>query len=247
MVKYEPYESMGLMKTLCAAFLLLAVGCSTPGTTEINRPPPDVNGSRQLLLTTSFNPNEGATLASAAYSDSSVSGFGAGVFITCNGVPIIDTRTIAGEPDSERFISISTDYLWSYSGPDTSFLFDMPSPGQMQITEPRQDTEIFQFLSTDSLHIIYEPAGSCSNIIVTCIGFHNGTGTEDTVRPMIQFDTTDGTIHPIPLPPFATLAQNGQGTLSITKISSSIFSIPSIHTIVIADSTKSQPFQILFE
>jgi hypothetical protein len=239
------------MKKLCAIFLLLAAvgfgaGCSAPSTTEINRPPADVNGVRHLLLTTSFTPFEGDTFASAAYSDSIVQGFGPDVVILCNSDTIVNTLRIAGGADSGRFIEASTSYNWSYQGPDTSFTFTMSSPGnQFDIEEPEDNSEIEPFLG-DSLTIAYEPTGPCSNLIVILVGFIDGE-TVDTIRPSIQFNPISGTIAPILLDSISQLELEGEGTISIVKISDSIFSIPSIHSIVIKDSAASEMDQIRWE
>ncbi len=231
------------MKKLSLILLLVAAGCSAPSTTEINRPAPDVNGVRHLLLATSFSPFEGETLASAAYSDSNVQGFGAGIFITCNSVTIIDTRQSTGESDTEAFITASTTYNWSYQGPDTSFEFTMSSPGnEFEIIQPEDGQEIEPFLD-DSLTVQYEPAGPCSNLGVTLTGFIDGE-TADTIRPSIQFNTMTGTITPIPLDSISQLSLEGNGSISIFKVTDSSFSIPSIHSIVIKDSVSTDPLEI---
>jgi hypothetical protein len=234
------------MKKLCVILLLLISACSAPGTTEINRPAGDVSGTRKLMLTTTFDPREGFSIASASYSDGSSTGFGPGVFITCNSTPIVDTRKTTGSSDTIRFITFSTDYNWSYQGPDTSFTIDMPSPGEIQILEPPQDTEIFQFLG-DSLNVVYSPTGPCSNLQVLCIGFNDSARVEDTVRPVIRFDPNMGTINPFSLSSLAVFVSGGQGTISIIKVSDSAFSIPSIHSIVVKDSVVSDPIPILWE
>ncbi len=229
------------MKKLVSMFLLLAAGCSAPGTTEINRPSPDVNGVRQLLLTTSFNPREG-TFASAAYSDSSVAGFGPGVLITCNSDTIIDTRQKVGGPDSMTFITLSTDYVWNYQGPDTSFSFEMPSPGdQLFITEPNVDSSNFVSLF-DSLPIAYQPIGPCSNLLVILTQVNDTTRLLDTAHINIQFDPATGLIQPIP--PQSLSQLSGEGTITIVKVSDTIFSTPSIHSIIVKDSATSQPVTV---
>ncbi len=240
------------MKKLCAIFLLFAAicfeaGCSAPGSTEINRPPPDVNGVRYLLLTTSFNPLNEVTFASAAYSDSTVQGFGAGVFITCNSATIIDTRQTTGEPDTGTFIGVSSSYTWSYQGPDTSFAFTMSAPGnQFEITEPTEDEELDPF-EGDSLPIMYEPIGPCSSLTVRFTGFEENNDIEDTVKPTIHFNPFTGVINPISLSIFNQLDFGGQGTISIIKVSDSAFSIPSIHSIIVKDSSASEPSLVEWE
>ena len=238
------------MKKLCAIFLLFTAGCSAPSTTEINRPPADVNGVRRLLFETSFSPFEGETIASAAYSDSSSQGFGAGVFITCNSFTIIDTRQSTGVLDTQTqaFITPSTSYTWSYEGPDTSFEFTMNAPGnQFVITSPTSGEGIDPFIAGDSLDILYEPTGPCTNLMVKFIAFDASTDVEDTVKPTIQFDPLTGIITPIPLSPFTQLDFSGEGTVTIVKVSDSIFSIPSIHSITIKDSSSSEPSEIDWE
>jgi hypothetical protein len=229
------------MKKLVSMFLLLAAGCSAPGSTEINRPSQDVNGVRQLLLTTSFNPRIG-TFASAAYSDSSVTGFGPSVLITCNSDTIIDTRQKVGGPDSSTFIALSTDYAWNYQGPDTTFSLDMPSPGsQLIITEPNVDSSSFVSLF-DSLHITYQSVGPCSNLLVILTQVNDTTRMLDTAHINIQFDSATGLIHPIP--PQSLSQLNGEGTITVIKVSDSTFSMPSIHSIVVKDSVISQPITV---
>jgi hypothetical protein len=243
-VNFNP-KKIRIMKKLCAILLLLAAGCSAPSTTEINRPTPDVNGTRQLLLTTFFISEEGE-FASAAYSDSTVKGFGPNVVITCNSDTIVNTLQISGSPDTERFIEESTSYIWSYQGPDTSFEFTMSSSGDdIQIIDPEEDTLVEPFFG-DSLSMVYEPAGPCSNLQVIWIGFINGE-TEDTVRPKIQFNPATGTIAPISLDTISQLNWNGQGAISIVKVTDSTFALPSIHAVTVKDSTISQPSEIRWE
>ncbi len=238
------------MKKLCAIVLLLGAGrfgagCSAPGTTEINRPSLDVNGTRQLLLTTFFNPQEGE-FASAAYSDSTVRGFGPDVVITCNSDTIVNTLRTSGSPDSGKFIEESTSYNWNYQGPDTSFAFAVNSPGNdFSIIEPEDDTEIEPFFN-DSLRIVYEPAGPCSNVQVVMIGFINAE-IPDTLRPNIQFNPNTGVIAPISLDTISSLNWENQGTISIVKVSDSTFALPSIHTISVKDSAVSQASEIRWE
>jgi hypothetical protein len=234
------------MKKICVILLLcFGAGCSAPGTTEINRPPMDVNGVRQLVLNTSPIPSgefEGDTFASASYSDSATQGFGPGVLITCNSFTIIDTRKTAGQADTQAAIEPSTSYVWNYQGPDTSFQITMSSSGRMEITDPGNGQGFF--FEEDSLAITYEPTGPCTNLQVVLTGFLSND-VLDTIRPAIQFDSALGTIDPIWLG--TSGFQAGEGTITVDKINRVSFSSSYTHSIIVEDSDVSEPSEVVWE
>jgi hypothetical protein len=227
------------MKKLCAIVLLLGAGCSSPGTTEINRPSPDVNGTRQLLLTTSFNETQNATIASASYSDSSTSGFGPGILITCNSVAIINTQNGIPEHDTSIRIANSRSFDWVYKGPDTNFEVFTGSAFPFLITSPESDTTIENFQSSDSLSIQYETLQGTSNLQVLLF-----TDPGDTMRLETKFDSETGIIAPIPLAPLVSLVEGDIG-LEIQEVNPLAFSSSWTHSILIVDSSTSQQIQLL--
>jgi hypothetical protein len=236
------------MKKLCIAFIIAAfAGCHGPATTEINRPSPDVNGTWQLVLKTMPEDQGEETFASAAYSDGTAQGFGPGILITCNSFPIVDTRNGISVADTGRFIETSAIgiYEWAYSGPDTSFVLDMPTHSGLTIISPREDSEIILDslfggggAADTSLIINYEPAGPCTNLQVIL------TDEEQTIIPVTQFNPSTGIIAPISLK--SLNLTEGDGTISISIRSDSAFSISTIHSIIVEDSVVSLPSSVFW-
>src|SRR5438445_5949274 len=92
--------------------LLVAVvfySCSQPCVTEINRTSYDVNGKRTLFLQ-SRSVDPGIVVVRADFIDGDQTGFGPGTLITCNGDPIIDTRNIAYQRDTEIQMPIPKEF-----------------------------------------------------------------------------------------------------------------------------------------
>jgi len=226
------------MKKLCIALTVAAIaGCSAPSTTEINRPPGDTKGTRQLLLKT-IDEDEGEEIfASASYSDDTVKGFGPGILITCNTFQIVNTKSGTLQQDTGEFIERSSSglYEWSYSGPDTSFMFDMPTETELTITEPRDTARFPEGL----LNIAYEPTQPFTNIQV--IFLQQTQFGLDTILPPTRFDS-NGVISPIQLDTLGL--QEGEGSITIGVMNRSAFSNYYIHSIIVQDSTESQPNEI---
>ena len=224
-------------RILWCLLLLSGVSCSSSLTTTLNEPMPDVAGKRFMTLSTFTDVSIHKTQASASYRNDTINGFGPGIFITCDGVPIIDTRGKNLQNDTTLFIT-SEDaggfYDWMYFGPDTTFEIIMSADSFLTIKSPASGTVLDR---RQSFVIKYIPMGPCSLLVPTLIDSAQGV-----YQPLTVFDSTTGVLGSVQ--PDTIHLKGGTGSVSLTKTRITSFSVPQTHAIVVQNSSVSRAVSV---
>jgi len=221
---------------LVLATLLSA--CKGTESTEVNRPPGDVNGTRKLTLRSSFTENS-LPFVWASYQDGDKHGFPSGILISCNGIPIIDSRKNA-KNDTGRYLSASSGvYDWKYEGADTTFEVFFPVQPITVIDSLRSRlTDSTRFQSQlnrkDSFTVVYHPMGPCTNLQAF-------VAANTYLFPKTIFDSVTGkviSIHPETL----SIPANSSGSVALAKVVRQAYRTTSISSIFVEDSTIGRAF-----
>jgi hypothetical protein len=196
------------------------------------------NATRQLLLETVLDAKQNGVFASATCWGGPGKGFGPGIFITCNLVPIVDTRDGSSRPNSGSFVTpMDSLYIWNYEGPDTSFEVEIKAASAPVITDSFSGKHLFL---ADSLAITYSPAGPCSALQLIL-----GDEFQDSIRPITSFDSTTGMLYPLWIG--SQGLQSGAGTIAVARIQRVVFSSPAFQWITVEDSAAGKPVEVLWQ
>jgi hypothetical protein len=226
------------LSRLAVLIALVVAACKGPSTTEVNRTPVDA-GNRRLVLRTSFSENSGIPFAAASFRDGERSGFGQGVLITCNGLPIVDTRKSGAVQDTGRFITFpSFSYDWKYQGPDTSFEVFVPVQTETVIDSLLSDGSFFtpSISRTDSCRLVYHPMSECWNL--QAVLFTNSA----TLFPRTVFDPGTGEVFSIHPEELNIPINSSSGSMALAKVMGERFRTNSISSIEVSDSTIGRTF-----
>ena len=192
----------------------------------------------QLVLETTTNGKRNEVYASATSIGGASPGFGPGIFITCNSIPIVDTRNGRSHPNAGSFITVmDSSYHWSYEGPDTMFEVEIPAAGAPVIADSFAGKTVYL---ADSLILAYTPTAPCSYLQLIL-----GDEFQDSIRPVTPCDTGTGAMYPTWIGSLGL--QTGAGTIAVARIKWIAFSSPSIRSILVEDSAVSKPVDVIWQ
>lgn len=192
----------------------------------------------QLVLRTALDSKLHETIASATLVDDSGKGFDPGIYITCNGMPIVDTRPGNIRKAGPQYVSPRDSmFEWSYEGLDTNFEVEIPADPQPVIPDSLNEKTIY---ISDSLSFAYVPKAARSELqLILTDEF------QDTVRPTTNFDTATGELKPTWINSLGL--QSGAGTIALARSRMIYFTSPRFRWVVIQDNEQSEPVNVIWQ
>jgi hypothetical protein len=198
----------------------------------------DQSSLPELILKTALDTKRNEIFATATLAGGSGSGFGQGIYITCNAMPIVDTRNGNARPNTGAYVLPQDGlFTWSYEGPDTNFEVEFPAQTQPILSDSLNGKTIFL---ADSLNIGYTPAGACSQVQLVL-----GDEFQDSIRPVTPFDTATGAIFPTWIGSIGL--QPGAGTIAIARSKWIYFPTPQFRWVFVEDSVTSKPADVIWQ
>ncbi|HEY3876154.1 MAG TPA: hypothetical protein VGM92_11815 [Candidatus Kapabacteria bacterium] len=190
----------------------------------------------QLLLKTFLDTKHNEVFATAAILGGG--SFGPDVYITCNAMPIVDTRSGNSRPNAGNFVAPQDGmFEWSYEGPDTNFEVEMAAESQPVIGDSMNGRGISR---SDSLWFNYMPAGACSLVQLVL-----GDEFQDSIHAYTLFDTATGAMYPTWIGSLGL--QSGPGTITLARAKWVAFPTPRFSWVFVEDSVASKPTEVVWQ